>query len=130
MTRYLSLDEAIECSSQVLRLVRLHNTMLEKCAHNSIYGEYIARPYFAEEFRKLAKESQEIEKDALIVAKYLGNQIVSAKKHPDQIRFSAVQVSQLTQYLTLMSKPLFPELGPKAGYIHPGLHTQSPLRDC
>jgi len=130
MPRYLSLDEAIECSSQVLRLVRLHNTMLEKCAHNSIYGEYIGRPYFAEEFRRLAAESREIERDALLVAKYLGNQIVKAQKAPDQIRFSAIQVATLTQYLSMMGKPLFPELGPKAALLHPGLHTESPLRDC
>ena len=123
------LDNMIHTATEISQLVRTYQRLLQRFERGAINGWYLARPAYAHEFRKMAKEAREIEEMCLEAARYFGHEIARANKTPGRLKLSIHQQNQLVSFLEMTKKPLFPALT-GAEYRQPSMSTNSMRPDC
>ncbi len=124
-----NLDNMIHTATEISQLVRTYQRLLQRFERGAINGWYLARPAYAHEFRKMAKEAREIEEMCLEAARYFGHEIARANKTPGRLKLSIHQQNQLVSFLEMTKKPLFPALT-GAEYRQPSMSTNSMRPDC
>ena len=124
-----TVDGMIQTTTELRKLIRTYQGLLQRFERGAINGWYMARPAYAHEFRKMAKEAREIEEMCLEAARYFGYEIAQANKTPGRLQLSTVQQNQLVTFLEMLQQPLFPVLA-DAQYKHPGMSANSIRPDC
>ena len=124
-----TIDGMIETTTELRKLIRTYQGLLQRFERGAINGWYLARPAYAHEFRKMAKEAREIEEMCLEAARYFGHEIARANKTPGRLKLSIHQQNQLVSFLEMTKKPLFPALT-GAEYRQPSMSTNSMRPDC